>query len=58
MPRISTSLDASIGMRGAAGLILRPEGNTITFCPSFIIDEAQVDMIADLFEASAFAGGR
>jgi 4-aminobutyrate--pyruvate transaminase len=45
-------------MRGAAGLILRPEGNTITFCPSFIIDEAQVDMIADLFEASAFAGGR
>ncbi|KQV12200.1 hypothetical protein ASC97_13620 [Rhizobium sp. Root1203] len=41
-----------MGMRGAAGLILRPQGNTITSCPSFIIDEAQVDMIADAFEAS------
>lgn len=36
----------------AAGLILRPQGNTITFCPPFIIDEAQVDWIADVFAAS------
>lgn len=35
-----------------AGLILRPQGNTITFCPPFVVDEAQVDMIADVFETS------
>ncbi|WP_343315340.1 aminotransferase [Brucella sp. BE17] len=33
-----------------AGIILRPQGNTITFCPPFIIDEEQVDEIAAVFE--------
>ncbi len=36
----------------AAGVILRPQGNAITFCPPFVIDEAQVDMIANVFESS------
>lgn len=38
----------------AAGIILRPQGNTITFCPPFVIDETQVDTIADVFEESLF----
>ncbi len=33
----------------AAGVIFRPQGNTITFCPPFVINEAQVDFIADVF---------
>lgn len=33
-----------------AGIILRPQGNTITFCPPFVIDEQQVDQIAEVFE--------
>lgn len=33
----------------SAGIILRPQGNTITFCPPFIIDEAQVDTITSVF---------
>jgi 4-aminobutyrate--pyruvate transaminase len=36
----------------AQGLILRPQGNTITFCPPFILSEAQVDEIADKFGAA------
>ena len=33
----------------SAGIILRPQGNTITFCPPFVIDENQVDTIANVF---------
>lgn len=33
-----------------AGVILRPQGKAITFCPPFVIDETQVDMIAGVFE--------
>lgn len=32
------------------GIILRPQGNTITFCPPFVIDDSQVDTIANVFE--------
>jgi 4-aminobutyrate--pyruvate transaminase len=29
------------------GLMLRPQGNTITFCPPFVITEGQVDEMAE-----------
>ncbi|ACM39443.1 MULTISPECIES: aminotransferase [Rhizobium/Agrobacterium group] len=34
------------------GLMLRPQGNSITFCPPFIIDDAQIDFIVDALLAS------